>query len=98
MRRKEIEELLTESRIKKTVNRKGQIRKSKTAGRKGKTVKGGKIKTLSGVDKKAQKLGLIKRKKSLRRKSSFKKRKSAKFAAMGRAKRAKMGTKDNRKG
>lgn len=94
----ELIELLTEARTRKTVNRKGQITKRKTAGRKGKKVdSSGRVKTLSGTSKKKQRLGQVKRRRSLKKKSSFKKRKSARFAAKGRAKRRKMGTKDTRK-
>lgn len=95
----ELLEMLTEARIRKIVNRRGQITKRKTAGRKGKKVdSSGRVKTLSGKDKRKQRMGQIKRRKTLKRKSSYKKRKSAMFAAKGRERRRQMGTKDNRKG
>lgn len=98
-KRQIIEELnqLLEARIKKTVNRRGKIRKSKTAGRKGRKVSGGKTKTISGQEKRNKRLGNIKKRRTLKKKSSFKKRRSSKFAAAGRKRRKQMGTKDTRK-
>lgn len=100
MTKKELKEqlqILLEARIKKTVNRKGKIRKSKTAGRKGRKISGGKVKTVSGQEKRKKRLGNIKKRRTLKKKSSFKKRRSSRFAAAGRKKRKQMGTRDTRR-
>ena len=92
-------EVLNEARIKKVVNRRGRITKKQTAGRKGMKIdSSGKKKVIAGSEKRAKRMGAIKRRRTMKRKSTFKKRKSARFASMGRDKRSKMNVKDTRKG
>jgi len=92
-------EVLNEARIKKVVNRRGKITKKKTAGRKGMKIDAsGKKKVIGGLEKRAKRMGSIKRRRTLKRKSSYQKRKSAKFASMGRKRRASMNVRDTRKG
>ena len=92
-------DFLTEARIRKVVNRRGKITKKQTAGRKGMKIdSSGKKKVVGGTEKRNKRLGQIQRRRTLKKKSSFQKRKSAKFASMGRNRRAKMNVKDTRKG
>jgi hypothetical protein len=90
---------LEEARIKKIVNRKGQIRKTKTAGKKGKKVdSSGAIVTQSAQEKKNKRIGKIKKKRTMKKVTATKKKRSTRFASMGRAKRKKSNIRDNRKG
>lgn len=89
---------ISEVRIKKIVNRRGQIRKQETAGVKGKKVENGKIVVVSGDERRAKRVGVLKRRRTLKSKSKAKKRRSALFAAIGRKKRAQMNVKDTRNG
>lgn len=89
---------IQEIRMKKIVNRRGQIRKQKTAGVKGRKVVNGKVTTMSGSEKNSRRRGSIKRTRTLKAKSRSKKRRSALFATAGRKKRAKMGVRDTRNG
>lgn len=89
---------LGEARIKKIVNRRGQIRKVRTAGRKGKKVSNGRVTTVSGIEKRNQRLGLIKRRRTMKTKGNAAKKRAALFAKRGRARRRQMGVKDNRRG
>lgn len=86
-----------EAKIKKTVNRRGKITKTKSAGKKGKKLNSsGGIVSQSAKEKKNRRMGLIKRKRSVKKISASKKKRSTKFAAAGRAKRQKQNVKDFR--
>lgn len=88
---------LDEAKIKKIVNRKGQIRKIYTAGQKGKKVdSSGKIVAQTAVEKRNKRLGVIQKKKTMKRISASKKKRSAKFAAAGRNRREKSNITDYR--
>lgn len=99
--KKEIEELLNakaieaiaEIKIRKVVNRKGIVRKIKSAGTKGKKVVGGKVKVVSSAEKKAKRLGGIKKKRTLRSKSASLKKKGIRFAVAGAKKHRSLGIK-----
>ena len=79
------------------MNRRGQITKRKTAGKKGRTVdSSGRVRAQTAGEKKNKRLGSIKRRKSLRKKSSSAKKRSTRFASLGRAKRSKMNVRDSR--
>ena len=86
-----------EAKIKKIVNRRGKIRKTKSAGKRGKKVdsKGG-IVSQTAAEKKNRRMGLIKRKRTVKKISSSKKKRSRRFASMGRAKRKAQNVKDFR--
>lgn len=88
----------SETRIKKIVNRRGQIRKVKTAGRANKKVVNGRIVVISGVERRNRRLGMLKKRRTLRAKSAALKRRSYLFSKMGRKKRRMMNVKDTRRG
>lgn len=91
-------EELEEARIKKVVNRRGRITKHETAGVHGRKIENGKVHLISGQEKRAQRMGVIKRRRTLAAKSAGMKRRSALFATLGRRKRAAMRVTDNRNG
>lgn len=91
-------EEISEIRIKKVVNRRGKIRKHQTAGIRGRKITDGKVKLISGNERRQQRLGMIKRRRTLNAKSQGLKRRSALFAKLGRKKRRQMRVTDTRNG
>ena len=86
-------EAIDELKIRKVVNRRGIIRKIKTAGTKGKKVVGGKVKVVSSKEMKPKRFGLIKNRQNLRSKSASLKKKATRFAVAGAKKRRSIGLK-----
>ena len=93
-----IEYDIQEARIKKVVNRRGQITKHQTAGVAGRKIVNGKVSLITGQEKRAIRLGAISRRRKLKSKSAALRRRSALFAKLGRKKRQKMHVTDTRHG